>query len=95
MRALQVYLDDSDAERLAEWSRKRGWTKSQAVRVAIRALVQARDEEPLLSLSGMIHDGLPADCSERFDEVLEETFVAETPRRYTRRRRAKTGHLRR
>ena len=79
-RPLQVYLDEADLERLAAWSRERGWTKSQAIRAAVRALTRSREEDPLLAASGMI-DALPPDCSERFDRYLEETFVAETPAR--------------
>ncbi len=93
-RALQVYLDDADAARLAAWSRERGWTMSQAVRAAVRALTHTHDEDPLLSVSGMIH-GLPADCSEHFDQYLQETFVAERPARYRERKRRAGARLRR
>ncbi len=87
MKPLQVYLDDTDARALTAWAGRRGWTKSQAVRVAIRAIVRAeKREDPLLAASGMI-DGLPADVSERFDAYLEETYVA-TP---TRTRARRTG----
>ena len=72
---LQVYLEDADFKRLEDWSRQRGWTKSRAVRVAIRALTKETATDPLLQLSGMI-DGLPADLAENFDRYLEETFVA-------------------
>jgi hypothetical protein len=75
-RPLQVYLDEAELKRLERWARERKWTKSQAVRVAIRALTRSDDGEALLRASGMI-DGLPADCSERFDHYLEESFVAE------------------
>jgi hypothetical protein len=88
-RPLQVYLDDADLARLDAWSRERGWTKSQAVRIAIRALTRDGDEDPLFLASGMI-DGLPPDCSARFDRYLQETFVAEKPAPYrTRQRRAR------
>ena len=76
-KALQVYVDLADLERLERWVKVRGWTKSQAVRVALRALVSTDEEEPLTGASGMI-EGLPRDCSERFDRYLEETFVAKT-----------------
>jgi len=36
-KPLQVYLDDRDLERLEEFARERGWTKSQAIRTAVRA----------------------------------------------------------
>ena len=78
VRPLQVYLDETELKRLERWARERKWTKSQAVRAAIRALTRSDDGDPLLRASGMI-DGLPADCSERFDRYLEETFVAEPP----------------
>jgi hypothetical protein len=89
-RPLQVYLDETDLKRLERWASERKWTKSQAVRAAIRALTRSGDAEPLLQASGMI-DGLPPDMSERFDRYLEETFVAEPPATYrvTRRRAAK------
>ena len=84
---LQVYLDDGDFERLDAWARKRGWTKSQAVRAAIRALTRERAAEPLLEMSGMI-DGLPADLAESFDRYLDDTFlVRERSPGYSRRRR--------
>ncbi len=74
---------------LDAWARKRGWTKSQAVRVAIRAMIRDRDEDPLLKASGMI-EGLPEDLSERIDDYLEETFVAEKAApTYRKRRRAR------
>lgn len=78
-RPLQVYLDDDDLDRLDEWARKRGWTKSQTIRAAVRALIRADADDradPLLAASGMI-DGLPPDLSARFDEHLSATFVAE------------------
>ena len=88
-RPLQVYLEDKDLKRLEAWTRARGWTKSQAVRAAIRALIKTEDEDPLLAMSGMI-DGLPRDGSENFDKYLMETYVAERAAPYrARRRRAK------
>jgi hypothetical protein len=71
-----VFFDEADLDRLEAWARARGWTKSQAVRAAVRALTRARDDDPILLASGMI-DGLPADASERFDQYLNETFSAE------------------
>jgi len=91
MKPLQVYIDEAELERLEEWSRERGMTKSQAIRTAVRALTRPKAEDPLLSLSGMIHDRLPADCSEQFDRYLQETFVAESAASYAPRRpRART-----
>jgi hypothetical protein len=92
---LQVYLEDADFERLDRWSRERGWTKSQAVRAAIRALTRERAESPLLEMSGMI-DGLPPDLAENFDRYLNETFVArERSPRYGGRRRGASTRSRR
>jgi hypothetical protein len=72
-RPLQVYLDDDDLDRLEAWSRERGWTKSQTIRAAVRALVRVDTaDDPLLAASGMI-DGLPADVSARFGEYLDGT----------------------
>ncbi len=86
-KPFQVYLDEDDSERLDAWARERGWTKSPAVRVAIRVLTQPSDADPLLRASGMI-DGLPEDISVRIDDYLKETFVAEkTAKGYRKRRR--------
>jgi hypothetical protein len=89
-RPLQVYLDDADLDRLEAWARERGWTKSQAIRAAVRALTRRPADDPLLELSGDI-DGLPADLSASFQRYLNETFVAESPAPYriARRRSAK------
>ena len=90
-RPLQVYLDERDLERLETWAGERGWTKSQAIRAAVRALTRPPAEDPLLELSGDI-DGLPADLSKNLDRYLNETFVAEPPAPYrARRRRARTA----
>ena len=85
-RPVQVYLDDAEARRLEGWARERGWTKSQAVRAAIRALTGAAGDDPILELSGMFH-GLPPDAAARFDRYLMETYVAEPSSRYGSRRR--------
>lgn len=94
-RPLQVYLDEDDLADLERWAESRGWTKSQAVRVAVRALTRAKPSDDPLSLAGMI-DGLPEDASESFDRYLNETFVvAERSPGYGRRRRGARRHLRR
>jgi Ribbon-helix-helix protein, copG family len=80
-RPLQVFLDDADLDRLDAWARERGWTKSQAIRAAVRALTRKPADDPLLELSGDI-DGLPADLSASFHRYLDETFVAESPAPY-------------
>ncbi len=87
-RPLQIYLDDSDFDRLEKWAGERGWTKSQAVRFALRALTRVPEEDPLLSASGMI-DGLPEDVSVNFDHYLLETYVSEKTPRYRKTRRRK------
>jgi hypothetical protein len=84
-RPLQVYLDDGEWEGLERWARARGWTKSHAVRAAVRALIRPRDADPFLAASGMI-EGLPVDLSEQVDRYLSETFVAERPTTYRRPR---------
>ena len=89
-RPLQVYLDEDDLSRLEAWARERRWTKSQAIRAAVRALTRRPAEDSLLELSGDI-DGLPADLSANFQRYLDETFVAEPPAPYrARRRRSRT-----
>ena len=75
-KPLQIYMDERELELLEDWARKRGWTKSQAVRTAIHALTRTREKDSLLGASGMI-DGLPEDLSARIDDYLEESFVAE------------------
>jgi hypothetical protein len=85
-KPLQVYLEDADYERLDRWTRERGWSKSQAIRVALRALTQAPQEDPLLSASGMI-EALPKDLSEQFDRYLQETYIAENSSLYRKRRK--------
>ena len=85
-RPLQVFLENHEIDGLERWARARGWTKSQAVRAALRALLRPKDEDPLLAASGLIaDDGLPADVSERLDHYLDQTFVAESSPRYGRR----------
>lgn len=87
-KPLQVYLDDDDLARLEAFADARGWTKSQTIRAAIRALTRRPGEDPLLELSGDI-DALPRDLSESFNQYLNETFVAEAPATYGARRRAR------
>jgi hypothetical protein len=93
-KPLQVYLDDRDLQRLEAWAHERGWTKSQAIRVAVRALTHQPADDPLLKLSGDI-DGLPPDLSVNFQRYLDETFVAETPARYRIRPRRSAKPVRR
>lgn len=96
MKPLQVYVDDDDYARLNDWSAAHGMTKSQAIRAAIRALTHPGEEsDPLLSLSGMVHDSLPADVSKDFDRYLQNTFVAEAPGSYAKRRRSAPARSRR
>jgi len=89
-RPLQVYLDEEDLEQLEAWSRERGWTKSQTVRVAVRSLIKPKGLDPLLDASGMI-DGLPPKLSAEFDRHLNQTYVIKTP---PARRRRKTTRAR-
>jgi hypothetical protein len=93
-RPLQVFLDDADLDRLDAWARERGWTKSQAIRVAVRALTRKPADDPLLELSGDI-DGLPPDLSANFRRYLDETFVAESPAPYRTNRRRSARPVRR
>jgi hypothetical protein len=84
-RPLQVHLDEQDFDRLGAWARERGWTKSQAIRAAVRALTRGAATDPVMDLSGDI-DGLPRDLSERFDQYLSETFIAAPSQRPAPRR---------
>jgi len=93
-RPLQVYLEETDLRRLDAWARERGCTKSQAVRLAVRALTSPPATDPILELSGMFQ-GLPADLSERFHHYLAETFVAEDAPAYGARGRRPRRGLRR
>ena len=83
---LQVYLDAADLKRLEQWADARGWTKTQAVRTAVRILTKDDGEDSILSASGMI-DALPEDLSEKFDRYLQETYVAEKKPQYGRTRK--------
>lgn len=89
MKPLQVYLDEAEMARLEAWAAARGWTKSQAIRAAVRALTRQEESDPLLAVSGMLHDELPADCSAAFDRYLQATFVAEPAVPYRTRRGAR------
>jgi hypothetical protein len=82
-KPLQVILEDRDYRELSDWAKERGWTKSQAVRVAIRALTRTRESKSLLAASGFI-DGLPRDLSARFDRYLKDTYVVAKDRRRAR-----------
>jgi len=74
-KPLQVYLEDHELESLEAWAREHGWTKSRAVRMAIRVLTRSGEQDPLMRAAGMI-EGLPPDLSERVDEYLGETFLS-------------------
>lgn len=86
-KPLQVYLEADDLARLTAFANERGWTKSQAIRAAIRALTRRPSGDPVLDLSGDI-DALPEDLSASFDRYLNETFVAEPSATYRARRKA-------
>ncbi len=90
----QGYMEADDLSRLEAWSRRRGWSKSQTVRAAVRALVRRPDDVPLLAASGMI-EGLPPDLSAHVDRYLQETFVAKPPQASPRKRRSTRESLRR
>jgi hypothetical protein len=93
-RPVQVYFEDVEVDQLETWAKSRGWTKSQAIRAAVRALTSAPRQDPLLELSGIV-DGLPADLSERFDHYLNATFVAERAPSFGVRARRARPRLRR
>jgi hypothetical protein len=85
-KPVQVYLEDDELARLEAFARERGWTKSQVIRTAVRALTRRPSADPVLDLSGDI-DALPPDLSRDFDRYLNETFVAEPRATYRVRRR--------
>jgi hypothetical protein len=85
-KPLQVYLENDDLVRLEEFARERGWTKSQVIRTAVRALTRRPSTDPLLDLSGDI-DSLPPDLSRELDRYFNETFIAEPRATYRVRRR--------
>lgn len=94
-KPLQVYLDDEDFDRLDAFAASRGWSKSQTVRVAIRALTKPEEEDPLLALSGII-DGLPSDLAENMDRYLDDPcFVGERVPQHHRTKRRAAARLRR
>lgn len=86
-KPLQVYLEADDLERLEGFAKERGWTKSQVIRTAIRALTRRPSSDPVLELSGDI-DALPSDLSADLDRYLNETFVAEPAAKYRVRRKS-------
>jgi hypothetical protein len=88
-KPIQVYLERDDLESLEAFAKTRGWTKSQAIRTAIRALTRRLPSDPVLELSGDI-DALPPDLSAEFDRYLNETFVAGPAATYRARRRNAT-----
>jgi hypothetical protein len=78
MKPLQVLVAEDELERLERWSKGRGWTKSQTIRFAIRALT---NDKGIMSASGLI-EGLPEDLSRSIDAYLAEAHVAvPAPRR--------------
>jgi hypothetical protein len=88
-RPIQVYLDDHDRERLDAWAKQHGWTKSQAVRQAIRLATKGPAQDPILGLVGMF-DGWPKDVSTRVDHYLHQAHVAERKAK-SAKRRARSG----
>ena len=93
-RPVQVYLDEADLARLERWAGERGWTKSTAIRLAVRTLTRPRADDPVLEVSGMF-EGLPPDVSEHFERYLDQTYVAEHAPAYPSRRRDARSRLRR
>jgi hypothetical protein len=77
-KAIKVYLEQGDLDQLEAWTRARGWTRSRAVRLAVRRLTQTPAEDPILELSGMF-EGLPADSSTHFRRHLDATYVTGRP----------------
>jgi N-acyl-D-aspartate/D-glutamate deacylase len=93
-KPLQVYLDAADLARLEAWSRERGWTKSQTIRAAVRALTRAPAADGLAAMEGMV-EGLPSDLSLQLDRYLDATFVAESSPQYGGARRGRRRAVRR
>jgi hypothetical protein len=80
VKPLQVMVAEDELARLERWSHKRGWTKSQTIRFAIRAIT---GDPGIMSASGMI-EGLPGDLSENLHAYLAEAHVT-SPKRGSRR----------
>jgi len=85
MKPVQVYFPEPEAARLDAWARRRGVTKSDAVRAAVKLLTRSEDDDPVLGLAGLADLGA-ADLSERVDEYLAGTHVGEGGAKYRRRR---------
>jgi hypothetical protein len=88
MKPLQVLVAEDELERLERWSKGRGWTKSQTIRFAIRALT---NDKGIMSASGLI-EGLPEDMSQNIDAYLADAHVSNAP---PRRRGVRAKRLRR
>jgi predicted DNA-binding protein len=84
---VQVYLNEREHARLEKLSKSRGWTKSDAIRAALRAFIQASEPpaDSLLAAAGFIR-GLPPDASVNFDRYLNETYRAKKTRKRKSRR---------
>ena len=89
-----MYLDESEMKRLEAWAANRGWTKSQAIRAAVRALTVTPGDDPILELSGVVH-GLPPDMSAQLDRYVNATYVAESGASYGRTKRTRSRAVRR
>jgi hypothetical protein len=74
---------EDELVRLESWSQRRGWTKSQTIRFAIRAITS---DGGIMGASGMI-EGLPEDLSENLHAYLAEAHVASPKRRGGRAKR--------
>jgi hypothetical protein len=92
-RPIQVYLGDLDLERLDTFAKRHGWTKSHAVREAIRLAARNDGDDPLLDLVGLF-DG-PRDLSTNHDHYLNEAFIADKQAKPQARRRRSRATVRR
>jgi hypothetical protein len=89
-RRVQVSLNSFERERLDVWAKAHGWTKSQAVRQAIRLATKRPTDDPILDLIGAF-DGFPADASTRVDHYLNQADLAERRAKARKQRERSRG----
>ena len=72
MKKTTIYLDDADAARLREATARRGWSRSDLIREAVRALLS--DETALPRRPRPLGRSGHHDTSARVDDLLAAGF---------------------